>query len=224
MHACLPQANYGHASGSTKPNLPLSPPPPCISSSGLAQSRCMMGEGNQRILDRSDSTWVCESSELHVFTWFIHPSVHLCNKAPSMPKAHSRSTPSTQAQCSLLTLQSPCNSFGFRNCLLDWIPCSALIFSFLPRFCFLNPPWGSSHHCLQIGVVYSSYPLSSSKISHPGLALTPQALNDLKKGLGLRNNSLTKRTEQLSPALREDVDGGRVEQRNSEARKSAGLS
>ena len=182
MHACLPQANYGHASGSTKPNLPLSPPPPCISSSGLAQSRCMMGEGNQRILDRSDSTWVCESSELHVFTWFIHPSVHLCNKAPSMPKAHSRSTPSTQAQCSLLTLQSPCNSFGFRNCLLDWIPCSALIFSFFPRFCFLNPPWGSSHHCLQIGVVYSSYPLSSSKISHPGLALTPQALNDLKKG------------------------------------------
>ena len=190
----------------------------------LLEHRCMMGEGNQRILDRSDSTWVCESSELHVFTWFIHPSVHLCNKAPSMPKAHSRSTPSTQAQCSLLTLQSPCNSFGFRNCLLDWIPCSALIFSFFPRFCFLNPPWGSSHHCLQIGVVYSSYPLSSSKISHPGLALTPQALNDLKKGLGLRNNSQTKRTEQLSPALREDVDGGRVEQRNSEARKSAGLS
>lgn len=209
MHACLPQANYGHASGSTKPNLPLSAPPPCIPSSGLAQSRCMTGEGNQRILHRRDSAWVCESSELHGFTWFIHSSVHLCNKAPSMSKAHSRSTPSTQAQCSLLTLQSPCNSFfGFRNCLLDWILRSALIFSFFTRFCFLNPPWGSSHHCLQIGVVYSSYPLSSSRLSHPGLALTPQALNDLQKGLELRNNSQTKRTEQLSPALRGDVDGG----------------
>lgn len=131
----------------------------------LAQSRCMTGEGNQRILDRSNTTWVCESSELHVFTWFIYPSVHLCNKVPSMSKAHSRSTPSTQAQCSLLTLQSPCNSFfGFRNCLLDWILCSALIFSFFTRFCFLNPPRGSSRHCLQIGVVYSSYPLQLQDI------------------------------------------------------------
>lgn len=68
-------------------------PTTCICSLGPAQSRCVREEGKQRILDRSYLPWVCGGLELHFFIWFVHPSIHLFTKIPTMHQAHSRSIP-----------------------------------------------------------------------------------------------------------------------------------
>lgn len=142
VHAHLPQVNCGHPSGSTETNSPLSSAkPPCLLSPGLAQNRRMRGEGNQRILNRSYLAWVCQRPESHIYTWFVHSSIHLFSKPPTIHQAHNRSTPSTQAQGSLLMLQSPWQLLLLaQGCLLGPTLCSALTFCLFPRVCLSNPP------------------------------------------------------------------------------------